>query len=120
MRRLAGHARADVGAQLRRRHELVRDLVMIVERYAAHERGAIESVVDARAAAMSASTPEAGSAAALDLSAALGRIFALAESYPHLRADEHFGRLYASLMEIEQTMQGVKGGGFGCGGGGGF
>ena len=81
------------------------NLLETVKGYAAHERGTLEAVVDARARAMSASGPAARGQAEGELSGALRSLFALAENYPELRATENFGRMQDSLSELEDAIQ---------------
>ena len=108
LRVLVDNAWADIDVQLKRRHDLVPNLVETVKGYAAHERGTITDVVDARSKAMSVQTPEAKGEAERGLSAALGRLFALAEAYPQLRAAENFGQLQGSLAQIEEAVQSAR------------
>jgi LemA protein len=108
LRVLVDNAWADIDVQLKRRHDLIPNLIETVKGYAAHEKGTFEAVVDARSKAMSAQTPEARGAAELGLSAALGKLFALAEAYPQLRAVESFTQLQASLAQIEEAVQSAR------------
>ena len=105
---LVDNAWADIDVQLKRRHDLIPNLVETVKGYAAHEKGTFEAVVDARSKAMAAKTPEAAGAAELGLSAALGKLFALAEAYPQLRAVESFTQLQATLDSIEEAVQNAR------------
>ena len=96
-----------IDVQLKRRHDLVPNLVETVKGYAAHERQTLTRVTDARAGAMAADNappPERGQAESA-LSAALGGIRAVAEQYPTLRAADNFIRLQAQLAEIEDEIQ---------------
>src|SRR5918992_5365650 len=77
-----GQAFADIDVQLKQRHDLIPNLVETVKGYAAHERGTLDAVVQARNAALAAKGPEAQGAAEGALGGALGRLFALAEAYP--------------------------------------
>jgi LemA protein len=95
------NAWAQVDVQLKKRHDLVPNLVETVKGYAAHERGVFDEVTQARAAAQQAQGPQAQGQAEGMLSAALGRLFAVAEAYPQLRATENFQQLQAQLTEIE-------------------
>ena len=108
LRVLVDNAWADIDVQLKRRHDLVPNLVETVKGYAAHERGTLAEVVDARAKAMSVQSPEAKGDAERGLSAALGKLFALAEAYPQLRAAENFGQLQGSLAQIEEAVQSAR------------
>src|SRR5207247_7027743 len=78
-----------IDVQLKRRHDLIPNLVESVKGYAAHERETFQAVTDARARAMGASGPAAAGAAEGLLSQALGRLFAVAEAYPQLRVTEN-------------------------------
>jgi LemA protein len=98
------NAWAQIDVQLRRRRDLIPNLVETVKGYAAHERGTFEAVTEARAAAAGARSPaEAGAAEGL-LGQALGRLFAVAEAYPELRASENFQALQAQLQEAEDKI----------------
>lgn len=100
---------SDVDAQLKRRTDLVPDLVESVTGYAAHERGALDAVVKARAAAVvAARTRESRAKAEGQLSQALRGLFALADSYPDLKANADFLSLQASLGEVEEMIQNVR------------
>jgi LemA protein len=96
-----------IDVQLKRRHDLVPNLVETVKGYAAHERETLTRVTDARASAMAAQNapPQQRSQVESSLSAALGGIRAVAEQYPQLRAAENFQRLQAQLAEIEDEIQ---------------
>jgi LemA protein len=104
----ADGAWADIEVQLKRRHDLVPNLVETVKGYASHERGTLEAVVQARSAAMSATTPAQKAGAENMLTGALKSLFALAESYPQLRAAENFGQLQGSLGSIEEAIQNAR------------
>jgi LemA protein len=99
-----------IDVQLKRRHDLVPNLVETVKGYAAHERETLTRVTDARAGAVAADNappPERGQAESA-LSAALGGIRAVAEQYPQLRAADNFIRLQAQLAEIEDEIQAAR------------
>jgi len=100
---------SDVDVQLRRRTDLVPDLVESVKGYAAHERDALDAVVKTRGAAVAARTPESRAQAEGRLSQALRGLFALAESYPDLKANADFQSLQASLGEVEEVIQSARG-----------
>ena len=102
------NAWADIDVQLKRRHDLVPNLVETVKGYAAHEQGTFETVVAARTRALAAGRPEARGEAEMGLTAALGKLFALAEAYPQLRAAESFSQLQASLAQIEEAVQSAR------------
>jgi LemA protein len=97
-----------IDVQLKRRHDLVPNLVETVKGYAAHERETLEGVTAARAAAVEASEPGAVERAEARLTTALGAINALAEAYPQLRAAENFQRLQAELAGIEDEIQAAR------------
>jgi LemA protein len=92
---------AQIDVQLRRRHDLIPNLVETVKGYAAHERGTFESVVRARDTAMSAQNVADRSAAESALSSTLRSLFAVAEAYPELKADSSFLDLQAQLTDTE-------------------
>ena len=94
-----------IDVQLKRRHDLVPNLVETVKGYAAHERETLQSVTEARQDAEAARGPEQAERAEAKLTSALGAINALAEAYPDLRAAENFQRLQAELAEIEDEIQ---------------
>jgi LemA protein len=104
----AREAWSDVDVQLKRRTDLVPNLVETVKGYAAHERNTLEQVVRARGAAVAAPTPEARARAEGELSQALRQLFAVAEAYPELRANENFRSLQGSLGEIEDALQNAR------------
>ncbi|MEU8517623.1 LemA family protein [Kitasatospora sp. NPDC048722] len=96
---------AQIDVQLKRRHELIPNLVEGARGYAAHERATLEAVVTARGAATDAGLGVAGKAAAEDvLTASLGRLIALGENYPQLKADRHFAALQAELATAEDKI----------------
>ena len=103
-RNRAENAWAQVDVQLKRRHDLIPNLVETVKGYAAHERGTFDEVTQARTAAQQAQGPEQQGAAENVLTQALGRLFAVAENYPTLRATENFQQLQAQLSETEQNI----------------
>jgi len=99
---------SDVDVQLKRRTDLVPNLVESVKGYAAHERDTLYAVVKARSAAVAAQTPDSRAQAEGQLSQALRGLFALAESYPDLKATANFQSLQASLGEIEEAVQNAR------------
>jgi LemA protein len=101
----SGEAWSDVDVQLKRRTDLVPNLVETVRGYAAHERGTLDAVVRARGAAAGAQTPEARARAEGQLTDALRQLFALAEAYPDLKASQSFQSLQQSLAQIEDDIQ---------------
>jgi LemA protein len=102
------NAWADIDVQLKRRHDLIPNVVETVKGYAAHEKGTFESVVNARNQAMSAQGPAAKAEAEGMLTGALRQLFALSESYPQLRAVESFTSLQKTLADIEETLQNAR------------
>ena len=100
---------ANIDTELRRRYDLIPNLVETVKGYAAHERGVFEEVTRARAAAMGATgSPAQQAQAEQPLVAALGRLFAVAENYPQLRATENFQQLQAELANTEDRLQSAR------------
>jgi LemA protein len=102
------NAWADIDVQLKRRYDLIPNLVETVKGYAGHERGTLEAVVNARNRAMSATGPADKADAENMLSGALKSLFALSEAYPQLRAVEAFTSLQNSLTQIEDTVQNAR------------
>src|SRR6476661_10506738 len=99
----ADSAWADIEVQLKRRHDLVPNLVETVKGYAGHERGTLEAVVAARNAAITAQSGGVAAQATAEnaLSGALRQLFALSEAYPDLKASANFQQLQAELTDIE-------------------
>jgi LemA protein len=97
-----------IDVQLRRRHDLVPNLVDTVKGYAAHEKATLAAVTQARSAAISAGTDAERSAAEAQLSGALDGIRIVAEDYPELRASENFRALQAELSELEDQIQAAR------------
>lgn len=104
----ADNAWADIDVQLKRRWDLIPNLVETVKGYASHERGTLEAVVEARNQAMSATGPAERAAAEGALSGALRQLFALSEAYPDLKAVESFTDLQGRLSEIETAVQNAR------------
>jgi LemA protein len=102
------NAWADIDVQLKRRHDLIPNVLESVKGYAAHERQTFETVVQARSQAMSAQGPVAKAEAEGTLTQALRSLFALAEAYPQLRAVESFTQLQATLAQIEEAIQNAR------------
>jgi LemA protein len=98
------NAWAQVDVQLKRRADLIPNLVETVKGYAAHEQGTFEEVTRARTAAQQAQGVAAQAQAENVLTAAIGRLFAVAEAYPQLRASENFQQLQAQLGDTEQKI----------------
>ena len=101
LRNRAENAWAQVDVQLRKRYDLIPNLVETVKGYASHERETFEEVTRARTRAEQAGTVEDKAQAENMLTAALGRLFAVAEAYPELRATENFQQLQSQLEETE-------------------
>ena len=99
---------SNIDVQLQRRTDLIPNLVETVRGYAAHERGVFEEVTKARTALQQASTPGAAGEANDVLTAALGRLFAVAEAYPDLKASENFLRLQDELTDTEDKISAAR------------
>src|SRR5581483_4761006 len=97
-----------IDVQLKRRHDLIPNLVETVKGYAQHERETLEKVTEARAEAMKAQGPAEASRAESRLNAVLGDLRAVAENYPQLRATENFQQLTANLSELEDEIQAAR------------
>src|SRR5512132_4242057 len=95
---------AQVENQLQRRNDLIPNLVETVKGYAAHEEGVFKEVADARSRLLAAKSPEETLQAANQQSSALGRLLAIAENYPQLRANEQFNRLMDELSGTENRL----------------
>src|ERR1700729_2071818 len=108
MRQRVNQAFADIDVQLRQRHDLIPNLVETVKGYASHERGTLEAVIQARNAAMGAQGPQAQAAAEQQLSGTLGRLIALSEAYPDLKANTNFQQLQAQLTDIENKLAAAR------------
>jgi len=102
------NAWADIDVQLKRRYDLIPNLVETVKGYASHEKGTLEAVINARNSAMTATGPADKAQAENMLSGALKSLFALSEAYPQLRAIESFTSLQNSLSQIEDTVQNAR------------
>ena len=104
MRQRVNQAFADVDVQLKLRHDLIPNLVEVVKGYAAHERGTLEAVVQARNAAITAQGPAQQAAAENMLSGALRLLFALSEAYPDLKANQNFQQLQTEISDVENKI----------------
>ena len=104
MRQRVNQSFADIDVQLKQRHDLIPNLVETVKGYAAHERGTLEAVIQARNTAIAAPGVEQKVAAENMLSGALRQIFALSESYPDLKANQNFQQLQGELSDIENKL----------------
>ena len=104
LRQRVDQAFADIDVQLKQRHDLIPNLVETVKGYASHERGTLDDVIKARNSAMTAQGPAQVSAAENQLSGALGRLIALSEAYPDLKANTNFQQLAGELSDIENKI----------------
>src|SRR3989344_942492 len=105
LRNRVREAFSDIEVQLKRRYDLIPNLVDIVKGYAAHEKNVFEEVTRARSAAIGARTPEEHGQAENMLTGALKHLFAVAEAYPQLRASENFRELQMELSDTENKIQ---------------
>jgi LemA protein len=96
---------SDIDVQLKRRHDLIPNLVETVKGYAAHEKGTFENIAKYRSMAMQATGPVDKAAAENQLTGALKSLFAVAENYPQLQASQQFTQLQSSLNETEDAIQ---------------
>lgn len=99
---------ADIDVQLKQRQDLIPNLVEAVKGYAAHERGTLDAVTQARAAAASATSVNDKVQAENMLTGALGRLFALSEAYPDLKASANFQQLQLDLSDIENKLAAAR------------
>lgn len=99
---------ADIDVQLKRRYDLIPNLIETVKGYATHESAVFEKVTEARAKALSAEGPAAKGEAENQLTGALKSVFAVAEAYPQLRAVESFTNLQAELSDTENKIQAAR------------
>jgi LemA protein len=99
---------SDIDVQLKRRHDLIPNLVETVKGYAAHERQTLENVTAARAAAVSATGPQAQAQAENQLTGALRQLFAVAENYPDLKASRNFLELQNEITDTEDKIQAAR------------
>ncbi|RYE67308.1 MAG: LemA family protein [Rhizobiaceae bacterium] len=106
-RQMAEEAWSGIDVQLKRRADLIPNLIETVKGYAAHEKGTFEEVVRLRNQAQAVPTGDVAGRAQAEgmLSQALGKLFALAEAYPDLKANQNFSELQASLETIESEIQ---------------
>ena len=108
LRQRCRQAFSDIDVQLKQRHDLVPNLVETVKGYAAHEKGTLEAVIKARNAAVTAQGPAAQAAAEGMLQGALRQIFALAEAYPDLKANQNFQQLQTELSDLENKIAAAR------------
>ncbi|HXY51029.1 MAG TPA: LemA family protein [Terriglobales bacterium] len=99
---------SNIDVQLKRRHDLIPNLVETVKGYAAHEKTTLEDLTKYRAMAMQATTPADKAAAENQLSGALKNLFAVAENYPDLKASQQFAQLQSQLSQTEDSIQGAR------------
>ena len=104
----ADGAWSDISVQLKRRYDLIPNLVETVKGYAGHEQKVFTQVTEARSRAMQATGPKDKEAAEGMLTGALKSLFAVAENYPQLRASENFMSLQQSLTQVEEALQGSR------------
>lgn len=108
LRNAADGAWSDIDVQLKRRYDLIPNLVETVKGYAAHEQSTFDQVTRARSRAMQASTPAESARAEGDLTGVLKSLFAVAEAYPQLKANQNFLALQADLASIEDAIQSAR------------
>jgi len=108
LRQNANEAFADIDVQLKQRQDLIPNLVETVKGYAVHERGTLDEVTQARAAAASATSVEGRVQAESALTGALGRLMAVAESYPDLKANQNFLQLQSELADLENKIAAAR------------
>ena len=108
LRQNVGAAFADIDVQLKQRQDLVPNLVETVKGYAAHERGTLDEVTQARAAAASAGDVAAKAQAESALTGALGKLMAVAEAYPDLKANQNFLQLQGELSDLENKIAAAR------------
>jgi LemA protein len=101
----ADNSWADIDVQLKRRYDLIPNLVETVKGYAGHEKTLFENVTKARSVAMGAKTPEEHAAAENALAGTLKTLFAVAENYPDLKASQNFMELQGELRDTEDKVQ---------------
>jgi LemA protein len=99
---------ADIDVQLKRRYDLIPNLVETVKGYAAHESGVFQNVTDARSKAMQAGTPNDKAQAENRLTGALKSLFAVSEAYPDLKANQNFLELQRTLADTEDKIQAAR------------
>src|SRR5271163_2257109 len=99
---------SDIDVQLKRRHDLIPNLVETVKGYATHEKGTFEDIAKFRSQAMQATGPADKAVAENQLTGALKSLFAVAENYPELKASEQFMKLQGSLSQTEDAIQNAR------------
>jgi LemA protein len=108
LRNRVSEAWSDIDVQLKRRYDLIPNLINTVKGYAAHESGVFEKVTAARTAAMQATTPESKAEAENMLSGTLKSLFAVTEAYPDLKANQNFLELQHELSDTENKIQAAR------------
>ena len=108
LRNRTKEAWSDIDVQLKRRHNLIPNLVETVKGYATHEKQVFERVTEARTRALAAKTPKEAGQAERGLAGALKTLFAVAENYPNLKASENFQKLQADLTDTEDKIQAAR------------
>src|SRR5437899_5911164 len=110
LRQLGDNAWSDIDVQLKRRHDLIPNVVAVVKSHAGYERGTLEALVAARGRAVqaTASTPATRAREEDPLGGALQRVFAVAEAYPELRAAASFAELQPTLTDVEDHLQNAR------------
>jgi LemA protein len=108
LRNAADSAWADIEVQLKRRYELVPNLVQTVKGYAAHEQQTLQNVITARTAALASHSPSEKSQTEPSLVSAIRSLFGLVEAYPDLKASEDFLKLQDNLVQIEDALQSAR------------
>lgn len=99
---------SDITVQLKYRADLIPNVVETVKGYAKHEKETFEMVTEARSAAMGAKTVKQAAEAEKEMQGALGKIFAIAEAYPELKANENFVKLQSQLQDVEDKLQAAR------------
>ena len=99
---------SDITVQLKYRADLIPNVVETVKGYAKHEKETFQMVTEARTAAMGAKTVKQAAEAEKEMQGALGRIFAIAEAYPELKANENFVKLQGQLQDVEDKIQAAR------------
>ena len=104
LRQRVNQAFSDIDVQTKQRHDLIPNLVETVKGYASHEEGVFKEIADARSRLLAAQTPEQTIQAANQQTSALGRLLAIVENYPQLKANEQFNRLMDELAGTENRI----------------
>jgi LemA protein len=108
LRQRVNQSFADIDVQLKQRHDLIPNLVETVKGYATHEKSTLDAVIQARNSALSAQGPGQQAAAEGALTGALGRLIALGEAYPDLKANTNFQQLQTELADIENKLAAAR------------